>query len=114
MWWRKKESGQEGLPLDWVLDLAKRSKPLQFVLDHCHVLQIIEDHQLMWSECKTDAERRAVCVRLQRQIARALGRVAAFDAGLHGVVVAVSSDLAQGSLLFLAAVVAAYILGKGS
>lgn len=111
---KKKEGGREGLPLDGVLELANRSRALHFVLEHCHVLQIIEDHQLMWFESKSDAERRSVCSRLRRQIARALGRVAAFDAGLHGAVVAVSSDFAQGSLLFLAAVVLAYMLGKGT
>jgi hypothetical protein len=78
------------------------------------VHQIIEDHQLMWLECKTAAERRAVCTRLHRQIARAVGSKLAIETGVHGVLVLVSGDLVKGSLLFMGAALVAYLLRKGS
>ena len=114
MWKKEKEKGQRDPPLEGIRKLADRSGALRFVLEEMHILQVIEDHQLMWCECTTDTSRASVCKRLHRQIARAIGRRVVFGIGWHGAGIAISGSFVEGSLLFLAAAVTAYILGKGT
>lgn len=102
------------LPFQWVKNVARRSRALRSVLDHMHVLQIIDDHQAMWLEALDAEERRDVERRLQMQLSLAFVNFAGLEITVHGAIEAIMVDPFYGGLLFVAGVAVIYATsGKG-
>jgi hypothetical protein len=60
----------------------------------------------MWFEAKSEAERRTIKLRMQKQIARAMVNFAGFETTVHGSIAALAGDpLFGGALLILGLIV---------
>ena len=81
--------------------LAQNNRVLETLLSHMNVLEVIDDHQLMWFEARTQAEKLQVQRRFQWQLARAGVNTAGVELTLHGTVVAVAGDLFRGGSFFI-------------
>lgn len=93
--------------------LARSNRLFEVVLTHSFVLQIVDDHQAMWFDAATAAERRQIEARLRRQIRLALVNFVGFEIFVHGAVVTVLSDPLQGGLVILAGLLLMHATGGG-
>lgn len=94
--------------------LAEQNRVVRSFLEHTHVLQIIDDHQLLWLATDEEAQRRRVVRRLHRQLARAGVNFAGLEVTVHGAVLAIAGDpLHGGSLVILGIALMYATAGKG-
>lgn len=90
--------------------LAGRNTIFRSILSHAHVLQIIDDHQLMWLMAETEAEKHRIKRRLRKQLALAGVSFGGFELFIHGAVLA-PADFHLGSGLVLLGLLVMYIAG---
>ncbi len=91
----------KGAPGTWLKLSAERYRAVHIILKHAHVLQIIDDHQLMWHEAAGDTEREYVRARLRRQLMLAGTNVIGFEVASHGAWAFFSNPMLGGALLVL-------------
>lgn len=91
-----KPPSQRGLPGNRLKQLANHRPLLGAIFEHLHVLDIVEDHQLMWLSTDDSAERRRVEVRFRQQIALAFAHEAGWTMTIHGAFAAATGALTVG------------------
>ena len=85
---------------------------VRVIATHMHLLQITEDHQLMWAEAADDAERESVHRRYQKQLVLAGANAVGFELAMHGTLGFITNPMTGGALLVLGAVIV-YFTDRG-
>ena len=106
------KTSKKGAPGQWLKRSAGRNRVVRVILTHAHVLQIIDDHQLMWLEAVDDEERELVRARCRNQLFLAGVNLAGFEVAVHGTVDLMFNPMFGGALLLLGAVIV-YFTDRG-
>lgn len=77
------------------------------IAKHIGLVHIIDDHQCMWEEAKTDEDKVKIHQRFRRQVGRGLVSFGGFEIAFHGVVSTAFGQWLVGSSLIM---VGAFIL----
>src|SRR6516164_6910905 len=97
---------EKGAPGQWLKRSADRTKVARIVLNHAHILQIVDDHQLMYYEAIDDDEREQVRARCRTQVWLAGAHAIGFDVAVHGAVGMMFDPMLGGAVLLLGAIIA--------
>ncbi|MDY0744600.1 hypothetical protein SNE35_08785 [Paucibacter sp. R3-3] len=97
----KPQESQSGLPFDSIKVIAKKNRAVAAFLAHTHVLEIIEDHQVMWVEAPNEAAQTAVVKRLRRQLSYYCGGWIGFETFVHGTVALPATPIFGASLMVI-------------
>lgn len=108
---KKELKNQQEPPGNRIKKLAEGSSVWRSVMEHTHMRQIVDDHQLMWFEA-SEAEKPLIVRRMRRQLGLALVNFAGFEASLHGVVWTFADPL-PGALLLIIGIALMRATGKG-
>lgn len=112
---QKPPSSQHGLPCSRIKDLASRNRTLRSILEHMHVLQIIDDHQAIWLEASDESERREIEKRLRVQLFYAFTNFFGMEVTVHGLVAIIATEPLYGGSLVIVGLGIMYLstMGKG-
>lgn len=88
-----------GLPFNGIKNIAHRYRAIGAFLAHTHVLDIIEDHQVMWAEAPDKPAKDAVVKRLRRQLSYYFGGWIGFETFIHGLLALPATPLSGASLM---------------
>lgn len=95
----KPQESQPGLPFNGIKNIAHRYRAIGALLAHTHVLEIIEDHQIMWAEAPDKLAKNAVVKRLRLQLSYYCGGWVGFETFLHGTFTLTGAPLFGASLM---------------